>query len=571
MMASLGPYLQGACPPHPDTGDALSALAGVMKRIGSEPPQIDEKILEEFSVYVYLKVREWFPKLNRMTDVSFPTWLEGTQYNRARKHELQAVSDKLEELSDYDNLKHEDAKSFAKAEVYPELKYHRCIFSKTDAFKVQVGPYFKAIETEVYKHPAFVKHVPVKDRPAHICKVLDPKPGETIDANDYSSFESLFREKLMRICEMQLYEHMTSELPEKQRFLDRCEAMMDWNSLVFKWFTVFLRATRLSGGMETSLGNGVSNLLFGHFLAERKGCTDIRMVVEGDDSLMVYNGPRLEATDFENLGLNCKLVHHEQIETASFCGIIFDPVDRKTITDPRKVLATFGWGDGKYARCKKSKKLRMLRCKALSLAYQYPGCPIVWALAEYGLRVTRGMNIGAILDRDASLGWWKRSMLQEAVSHQKDICVEAPGPGSRMLVEQLYGISVETQVRVEEYLLAKTDIGPIDCPPILDLVHEDWRYYYNYYVRDAPVSSLTKPIIGIKTREPSVLFNELMPANNDHKVREILTKRGRNRKPFRTRDEPLEAVVPQWMDQSKPAATLGVKLADGIEEHMKSH
>lgn len=560
MMASLGPHLLGACPPHPDTGDATTLLAGVLKRIGTEPPLPKELELVEFERFVYRKIREWFPRLSKNTDVSFNTWIEGTQYSRARKEELRRVYNKLVESGEYDDMKHELAKCFGKAEVYPEYKHSRGIFSRTDEYKVMVGPYFKAIENIVYKHPAFVKHVPVKDRPNHIMEVIQPVEGETVDANDFSSFEALFRKRLMLICEMQLYTYMTEELPGKNFFLNRLGAMVDKNELVFKWFTVFLEATRLSGGMETSLGNGVSNLLFIHFAAERKGCTNVRAVVEGDDSLFAYVGPRLQSEDFENLGLSCKLERHENIETASFCGIIFDPIERRTITDPRKVIGSFGWGDGKYARCKDSKKRRLLRCKALSLAYQYPGCPVIWALAEYGLRVTASYNIGEILAKDSALGWWKRSLLMEAVNHQHEIVIEEPGPASRLLVEQLYGISMESQIHIEKYLLCKKDFGPIVDGVTLSLLHDDWLDYFDEYVRKAEITELRKPVLT-KEREGQ-LFEKLLPEGNTTKLRETLAKRGKKRTPVRVMSIDFEGHALERPGTFLPAAHLGVCCGD---------
>jgi hypothetical protein len=563
MMASLGPHLLGACPPHPDTGDATTLLAGVMKRIGTEPPLPDKEILLEFEKFVYRKIREWFPRLSKNTDVSFGTWIEGTQYTRARKEELRRVWEGLQEKANYNDMKHELAKCFGKMECYPEFKHSRGIFSRTDEYKVMVGPYFKAIESVVYQHPAFVKHVPVKDRPDHIMKVLRPVPGETVDANDFSSFEALFRKRLMLICEMQLYTYMVEELPKKQFFLDRLGAMVDRNELVFKWFTVFLKATRLSGGMETSLGNGVSNLLFGNFVTERKGCTDIRMVVEGDDCLAAYNGPRIEAKDFENLGLSCKLERHSNIETASFCGIIFDSIERKTITDPRKVLSLFGWGDGKYARCKESKKRRLLRCKALSLAYQYPGCPIIWALAEYGMRMTGSYNIGSILTKDSALGWWKRTQLQEAVDHQHEIVLQEPGPNSRLLVEELYGVTIETQLHIEKILLCKTDFGPIVDGVFLSVLHKDWLDFYDEYVRLAEITELTKPTIT-KIRDGH-LFENLLPQDNAQRLRDVLRKRGKKRVPISVVSTDFEGHRIEEEGSFYSAAHLGVSCGNSIE------
>jgi hypothetical protein len=520
MQASLGPVIIGAAPPHPDTTDAATALAGVLKRIGTEPPPADMRVVEELRKFVQKKVREWYPKLPADTDVSFEKWIEETQYSRSRKEELREVYRLLEDPED---PKWEKAKCFIKAETYPQYKHARGIFSRTDQYKCMVGPFFKAIENVVYQDPSFVKHTPVRDRPKHITEVLNLKPGEQVDATDYTSFESLFRAFLMWVCEMELYMWMTEDLPDRDFFWRRLGAMLGDNYLAFKWFVVFIHSTRLSGGMETSLGNGFSNKIFGHFMAESISAINIRMVVEGDDGLLAYEAKRrLKSEDFAKLGLSIKLQTHANIEHASFCGIVFDEQEKRTLCDPRKALASFGWADGRYSNCKISKKRRLLRAKALSLAYQYPGCPILWAVAEYGMRVTRSYNVGNLFDRDRSLSWWDRNKLEMA-SRQEHIAAEPPGPRSRALVEDLYGISIELQLHIESLFLTKSDFEPIIDTAWLDIFHEDWKHYDLYYCQNAIPREQTRPVIPLG-REAH-LFDRLIPEDNNNRLKQALKRR----------------------------------------------
>lgn len=528
MMISAGPHIVGALAPHPDTTDAHNALAGVLRRIGTEPPPVDMNVVKELRDYVYVRVRQLFPKLSADADVSFETFIENTQYSRGRKEELRAVWTALQD-KDKEDIIWERAKCFIKAEQYPEYKYPRGIFSRTDEYKVMVGPYFKQIENVVYKHPAFVKHTPVHKRPDHVLEVLDQQPGEEIDATDYSSFESLFRDFIMFVCEFELYLYMTEDIPDGGFFSRRLEAMLVDNELLFKWFTVYLRATRLSGGMETSLGNGFSNLMFGEFVCKRKGCTNVRMVVEGDDGLLAYDGPRLSAEDFSKMGLSIKLIRHSRIETASFCGIIFDSEEKRTLREPLMVLTNFAWMDGRYLNYKHSKIMGLLRCKSLSLAYQYPGCPILWALADYGLRVTKSYRTGRIVD-DPNISWWQRNMYKEALSHQSEIKVEEPGMRSRLLIEELYGVPISAQIAVEEMLNRKTDLLPINMNLVLDLVPGDWKHFFENYTQGALKGAERRPTI--KTEDWSVTNNgSLLPLDNHERLKKAL--RGRKRRGIR--------------------------------------
>ena len=160
--------------------------------------------------------------------------------------------------------------------------------------------------------------------------------------------------------------------------------------------------------MNTSLGNGFSNLMFMAFVCEKLGL-NCNGVVEGDDGLFAFNGNTPSASDFTKYGFNIKLDVHSEISTASFCGNVFDPEDRQIMTCPYDVLSTFGWTTNKYAKSSDKTLKALLRSKSLSLAYQYPGCPILSSLAQYGLRVTKGYNVEKVVySRNTSL--WDRAV-----------------------------------------------------------------------------------------------------------------------------------------------------------------
>lgn len=274
---------------------------------------------------------------------------------------------------------------------------------------------------------------------------------------------------------------MTQFLPDHRDFTEALEVICGKQSVDFSLLGFTFPCARMSGEMCTSLGNGFSNLMFANFLATEKGCTNLRIVVEGDDGLMKYAGPRLSVEDFASLGLTIKLEQHADIRKASFCGIIFDDEELINIDDPREVLASFGWGSAQYLRSSRRKKSRLMRCKALSLAHQYPGCPIISELAEYGLRVTRGMNIGNLGSNTRNQ--WYREQLLAAIRDEKSIKKREPGPRSRALVSEVFGISVETQLSVEKYLREKTDLGPMVHPAIDDMMLDIWKANGCNYIR----------------------------------------------------------------------------------------
>lgn len=491
---SLGMHVVGSTLPKCDPLDPATMHAGVLKRFAAATPTIDAATLIKFRLFVSNWLKANLIPLAPDTDVTVEEWLRQTNYPAHRKKEL------LEKWKAVDDIRHNPSgknftcKSFMKDESYPSYKHARGINSRSDEFKCAVGPIFKAIEKIVFDHPSFIKHVPIEQRPQYIYDMI-AREGASYIATDYTSFEGLFVAELMESCEFQMYEHMTQFLPDHDAFMQLVDDVLGGENLCeYKSLTVKIKATRMSGEMCTSLGNGFSNLMFMLFMCEMKGCTNVSGVVEGDDGLFTMQGTPPTADDFLKLGLIIKLEVHTSLYTASFCGIVFDEDDKQNLTDPREVLATFGWGSKEYARSGFAVKLALLRCKALSFAHQYPGCPIIGNLAfaalrmtdkatltaKYGrqLRVQYGKRFRKVLDH---MNMWEREQLMSSMRDYKKLKYVAPGMGSRHLVEQLYGIPIDHQIKIEEYLDSLTEVGPLDCPYIDMHMLSDWKHYYENY------------------------------------------------------------------------------------------
>lgn len=320
---------------------------------------------------------------------TFGDWLDDTPYTESRKAQLEVANDEcLANGGIWSDPKYTAVKSFMKDETYTDYKYPRAINSRHDAFKCACAPFFKAIEKELFKLPFFIKKVPVRDRPAYILERLYA-PGAKYIATDYTAFESLFTKELMMDCEFILYEYMTANLAEGRTWFAMIRKVLGGiNRLAFKHFILELVATRMSGEMCTSLGNSFCNLMAALFILAECGTRNAVGVVEGDDGLFRVDKRVPTIQDFADLGLNIKIELHDDVATASFCGLIFDRDDLANVTDPREVLASFGWTSAKYLRASDRTHKMLLRAKALSLLYQYPGCPILQPLALWAMRHT---------------------------------------------------------------------------------------------------------------------------------------------------------------------------------------
>jgi len=484
---SLGCHVAGAACPHPDPHDPETTMAGVRKRFAIKPPNADDRTLRRFSRFVRRWVRRNLTPIAADADVSVEHWLAHTDYPDWRRKELRVQWDGVGSIWDPDKShRYFRCSSFMKDESYPTYKHARAINSRSDEFKCAVGPIFKLIEEEVYKLPAFIKHVPVAERPDYIMGRLH-REGAKYLATDYTAFESLFVEKLMVACEFQLYSYMTEFLPDGTNFMRLVREVLGGENLcVFKRFRVSLKATRMSGEMCTSLGNGFSNLMFMLFSCAEAGCTEVIGVVEGDDGLftMIGNPPKTE--DFAKLGLVIKAEEHDTISTASFCGIVFDPSERINVTDPAKVLANFGWTQRTHNRCRSSKLRVLLRCKAMSYAFQYPGCPIIQELAAYGLRVTEGVTNSVAMKLIDQKGFdsYKKGIVKLAVL-RGNIPWKETGWATRILVERLYGFTVEQQFHIEAYLRSLINIQPLDDPVLVAKLPLVWGDYFTRYAHES--------------------------------------------------------------------------------------
>jgi len=489
--ASLGVHYEGAALPHPDPSDADTMKAGTFKRVARKTPEPDPELLIELKNFVEDWVKKNLTPLSANCDTSVKTWLDKTSYPAWRKAQLEMRAAGV--MDDLDP-KHFDVKAFMKDETYPEYKHARGIYSRTDEFKTFVGPIFKLIEKEVFALDWFIKKIPVKDRPSFIEKRLGH--GFQFFASDYTAYESHFTRIILETIEWPLYNFMTQYLPDRDKFMHYVQNVIGGrNKCINKFFGIELEATRMSGEMNTSLGNGFSNLMLMLFVCSKVGMTNVVGVVEGDDGLFTGEGKFPTSKDFEKVGFTIKCEVFDRLSDASFCGMVYDPKDKVIVTDPLKELASFGWTTHQYAKSGTRRKMELLRCKAISLAYQYGGCPILTSLARYGLRITEKYN--------ARLGSkvceYKREQFLEAKLHFKGIVREVPR-NSRLLVERLYGIRIEDQIKAEKYLDSLTDAQPLHIPCLEKNIPVSWTHYWNHYVTSEtayfPMTPITTAPVG---------------------------------------------------------------------------
>lgn len=490
----MGPSVKGVLLPHGDPGCPFTRRDGVIKRMGQPLPKPFPKdflklVTQEVNIFIKERKLTPIPKDGLISPLE---WLERTNYPEWRKQELRDYyHNEIRDFKDRDwmgRLKHFLIKSFMKDEHYVDWKHVRDIYARSDGAKLQFGGAFKMMEDQVYKQPEFIKHVPVRDRANYIYDFLFGESYVYV-ATDFSAFESHFTAEMMRACEFVLYGFMLQNYPDLFHLME--EVLQGTNNIQDKWFGMKVDARRMSGEMNTSLGNGFSNLIFMRTISRMYGYGEAVGVVEGDDGLFRYKRGKSPTTEnFTDNGFNIKLDLHDKICYASFCGLLFDEDCRDIVTDPRKVLALFGWTSAKYSSANQKTIKKLIRCKALSLAHAYPACPIVSELARYGLRATRSYNVTQFINARRDLNLYEREKFLEADTYFKQnrdelsIPRKEVGMGSRLLVEGLFDIPVDEQLRIEEMLRNKDDLSQITIPTADVFMPNSWIEYADRYILD---------------------------------------------------------------------------------------
>jgi len=466
----------------PDPNDLETLVAGAQCRVGCAVPKTTSAFREELAQYTLEFCKKNFRPLSPDSDTSIETWLASCPYPAWRKAQLLDLWYGLNQQFGNIKKKHCKVKAFCKDEFYPEIKHARGIYSRTDVFKCHVGPIFRLMEKEIFKHKAFIKKIAVADRPNYVRENLE-RVGYKYGCADYTAFESHFRKEIMGSLEFVVYDYMLQYLPEGAKFMDIVRSCIGGQNVCeFKSFTVLLNASRMSGEMNTSLGNGLSNLILLSYLFHKLGIDDVPVVVEGDDSLFAFLNLCPSKEDFERCGFTIKLETTDSVAAASFCGMIFDTETNINICDPRDALVTFGWAGKFYTRTNKKNLMKLLRCKALSYAHQYPGCPIVAALAKCALRATRSYDVRSFVENTRGIDMWDREKYRHALSPVPDVEVTM---GTRLLMEKTFAVPVQSQIEIENYLLTTDNFGAL-AGPIAELIDQSpnsklWRHQFNQY------------------------------------------------------------------------------------------
>lgn len=282
----------------------------------------------------------------------------------------------------------------------------------------------------------------------------------------------------MKAVEWPLYDVLFQLLPEDdRRFI--MNTLTKSNIIIGPGGDVYMvDATRMSGEMNTSLGNGWCNYVVLYDIVWRKGGRVIGYV-EGDDGIFVSSVP-VTTEDYQIRGFDVKVVHHESATTASFCGIVSSP-DGTLLKDPYRTLTGFGWTSS-FISAGEDIMWELLFAKSLSLKYEAPNCPILGVLADHVISLCAGIN-----PRFVSDGYHVE--VAPRVVSRMPTC--DPSPAARETFQKVFGIPVSLQLQCEELIRQDRifDIGYI-LPPMVEAgtstsrINNDMLFYSSAYIEE---------------------------------------------------------------------------------------
>lgn len=489
---STGYHIPGVAAPRPDFDDPVFMATGVLKRFGSKNHEFDLALKQELISFTDSILDEMFHKygLDRLEslDYSVEDWLSDINAPATRKQQLREAAKEV-----FNPKKHVKIDMFIKDEPYEGYKYPRLINSRHDVFKARVGPMFKRIEKALFSLPMFIKKIPVSERMQYLKDYLY-EPGGIYYDFDFEAFETIFGPDFMQAIEFRLYERLVPNDKCGAQFMDDIQYLLGKNFCKNVLLYVWILATRMSGEQNTSLGNSFSNYVIHRFVAHKSGAKAVG-VVEGDDGCFRFS-KLIDESWYKRLGVKVKIIINYDLGYCSFCGLLQEDTSKQNLCNPYKVLSRFGWTNRQYVGAGHKTLNALARAKALSYAYQYPHMPIVRSFMNMVLRTTKDDKYRMLkfINRQCD---YERDLFIIAMNAK--IEQAAPTMATRLMFEELFGLSVRQQLEAEAYLDQITEKQPIN------LKFDFPSYYHDCWDKFVTTCSSFASVIAYKEQHENLL------------------------------------------------------------------
>lgn len=462
-------------------------------------------------------------------------YLEGTSYTIAQKNDIRSAWTRFCEECKLEV----NCNVFVKDESYDLFKAPRQIFSTTNMMKAIVGPIIRSMEKHWFKQIDYhVKGLTDKERLERI-KLLKFLAGMNIPLSmDFSAMEKHVTPMMHQAQNYFMYRMFSNNLHIGHLIeiaMSSCDERQGYTKDKAHIIEVF--AKMASGDSKTATNNLMLNefiqdaLDFAFYCNQRMlslvplnkrtvvdfdaafnkwkdlewfedwasipgkmdGSKANHLILEGDDSLKIADplmakfAPRF----FKDLGVDIKIVEFENLETASFCGIVASE-DGTLVRDAVKTMVKMGSTNSRYLWCKDAKLAALHKLKAECMLHSYPNCPILSVYCRriiYEVNRTYGQNekmykneiMGMLKSEMSSWEWdrFKRSL--EAADEE----VQPISMNTRLVYEQCYNISPSAQMHLEHAIAVRPwpDVKVL----LADFVPLEAKLYTSRYVLEEPL------------------------------------------------------------------------------------
>jgi len=462
-----------------DKSNAGEHIKGFIHRVASVvevnnvPVYLSHRNARKLFAFCDKKARELFVPLDGVDSMRFVDYLATRDsFNQQRKHQyLDAYENIIPDSRETDDV----IKQHLKDEWYPSKKFGRTINSRIDGFKVKIAEKVHLMEHAVFNSTTgkirFFKGLVQELKKLKETGFNDSMPEvlhrhfggkKYIKVTDFSSFEKSFSPHVMRCVEMRVYRWL---LRSHRDVYHSLKQIMMPNKIKNSYFTAKMRGTRMSGEMNTSLGNSLTNALIMYYICEQKGYELEFGMVEGDDGIFCFTTGRMPCeADFAELGFSIKMKSARSFGESEFCGnVVSENSDgtKTLLASPQDFIRQFNWSYNPSA-CSQSSRhcCNLMYAKAFSYLFSYQRCPVIAPICRQILdRICGNVNINKvrrILQSNEFYFEVEIAGLLGAASYSLDYrdLLVTPTVESRQLMESFFGMSVCEQHFHEKYYCA---------------------------------------------------------------------------------------------------------------------
>lgn len=402
--------------------------------------------------------RVWMRGVAQCTPLTIP---EVVRKYSGRKRALAEIA-----AADLDHwpLTQQDArlKMFLKDDKYTKLepKAPRCIQYRDKRYALNLAKYTYPIEAALFKRTNewgvywCSKKLDSLACAENLKRAWDRFANPVALLLDHTAFDAHWSRELQQLatlfnaaCYEEVGKAKTVRMLMKWQHLNRGRTK---NGTRYQtWFT------RMSGDQNTGLDNTKGNHAMICWALEQAGITDYEVVVDGDDSVVVFGqGDRAKADAlpalFARLGQKTKIEWAEEFEHVEFCQKrpVYTAAGWRMCRDPRRIITRMRYTVKNITERTRQPYIKAI-CQAESAVNQH--VPVMGPLSAAWARSLRTRRYRGALDQDWLLKLHGASRL---TTYESVVDYE-----SRISFENAWGISIPEQLHLETLTMKLWDLN----------------------------------------------------------------------------------------------------------------